>query len=552
MEVPVKADSMSSWSRGPQACTATGRRLALLLAQCLCCCGSAHAQLQKDQQPCDYPVRRDDSQLPGASFRPITGATPSPGTQMCSVDQVCDAMRATLSEVVQTSGCIALRSMAQDSPNNSVAIAAAGDVAAKCRVGEYCDGSGGITREVPRGLDYFSRWDPTCRGSCNGCGACVMCSVDQVCAAMRAAPSESVVQKHGCNALREHACYNPADQAAIRAVGGLELVVAAIERFEDVVCEDDDKFCRDYSSSVPRTCQRALNCIDPPPFLLAALLCALAVAALIQRLSGRASRRRRGEPICSLADVRHSVLLNLGCWALLLVWILATTGAYKSWGRYRPDKWGPQVASIFAGAIFVAGRKTPSLPAEIWFVLLATGALFSGATFIVTMAVIMAVKKVWVSADAVVGVVCAGAAALLLAFLRDARATGKSADDSPNTAAAVAVAPTTQTNNPTASAAVEPLRPVQPVDTAKSRDQPLVAVAAVASVAGSTDAGGAANTGPRRQVEALLTRLAAGDGNLTFERGEIIDVVSDEPGDGWRTGVCGGRSGVFPANCKRI
>ena len=99
-------------------------------------------------------------------------------------------------------------------------------------------------------------------------------------------------------------------------------------------------------------------------------------------------------------------------------------------------------------------------------------------------------------------------------------------------------APTTQ-NNPLASAA-NPLQPIQPVGTAESRRT------------GNTDAdGAAANAGPLRQVEALLSRSAAADGNLTFATGEIIDVLSDEPGEGWLTGTCGGRSGIFPANCKR-
>eukprot|EP01045_Picozoa_sp_COSAG04_P021423 COSAG04_NODE_2302_length_4363_cov_4.173465_4_plen_401_part_00 len=99
-------------------------------------------------------------------------------------------------------------------------------------------------------------------------------------------------------------------------------------------------------------------------------------------------------------------------------------------------------------------------------------------------------------------------------------------------------APTTQ-NNPLASA-VKPLQPIQPVGTAESRRT------------GNTDADGtAANAGPLRQVEALLSRSAAADGNLTFATGEIIDVLSDEPGEGWLTGTCGGRSGIFPANCKK-
>ena len=70
-------------------------------------------------------------------------------------------------------------------------------------------------------------------------------------------------------------------------------------------------------------------------------------------------------------------------------------------------------------------------------------------------------------------------------------------------------APTTQ-NNPLASA-VKPLQPIQPVGTAESRRT------------GNTDADGtAANAGPLRQVEALLSRSAAAEGNLTFETGEII------------------------------
>merc|ERR1712096_417819 len=122
-------------------------------------------------------------------------------------------------------------------------------------------------------------------------------------------------------------------------------------------------------------------------------------------------------------------------------------------------------------------------------------------------------------------------------------------DHSPNIAATTAVTPTTTTqNNPLASAA-NPLQPIQPVGTAESRSQPMVIAASAWT--GNTDADGAANTDPLRQVEALLSRSAAAEGNLTFETGEIIDVLSDEPGEGWLTGTCGGRSGIFPANCKR-
>ena len=98
-----------------------------------------------------------------------------------------------------------------------------------------------------------------------------LCSVDQVCAAMRAAPSESVVQINGCLTLRDLACWGGrlTNTAAVRAAGAREVVVTAMERFKDVVCEDDDDFCRHprpYASAgsddVPRTCQKALNCIE--------------------------------------------------------------------------------------------------------------------------------------------------------------------------------------------------------------------------------------------------------------------------------------------------
>ena len=63
---------------------------------------------------------------------------------------------------------------------------------------------------------------------------------------------------------------------------------------------------------------------------------------------------------------------------------------------------------------------------------------------------------------------------------------------------------------------------------------------------------GSSSSSSSRQFEALLSRTTAPDGNLTFEQGDVIDVLSDGPGEGWLTGSCGGRSGIFPANCKRM
>ena len=42
--------------------------------------------------------------------------------------------------------------------------------------------------------------------------------------------------------------------------------------------------------------------------------------------------------------------------------------------------------------------------------------------------------------------------------------------------------------------------------------------------------------------------LGASPGDLTFNPDDVIELVSDEPGQGWRTGVLGGRQGIFPAN----
>ena len=122
------------------------------------------------------------------------------------------------------------------------------------------------------------------------------------------------------------------------------------------------------------------------------------------------------------------------------------------------------------------------------------------------------------------------------------------AGDSSDTAGAdgSTATPTTQTDNPMASAVAtaEPVRPIQPVSTADASGQPALTVTGTLV--------GADTTGPRRQFEAMLSRTTAPDGNLTFEQGDVIDVLSDGPGEGWLTGSCGGRSGIFPANCKRM
>ena len=112
-----------------------------------------------------------------------------------------------------------------------------------------------------------------------------------------------------------------------------------------------------------------------------------------------------------------------------------------------------------------------------------------------------------------------------------------------------AATPTTQTDNPMASAVAtaEPVRPIQPVSTADASGQPALTVTGTLVGADTAD-----TTGPRRQFEAMLSRTTAPDGNLTFEQGDVIDVLSDGPGEGWLTGSCGGRSGIFPANCKRM
>ena len=95
-----------------------------------------------------------------------------------------------------------------------------------------------------------------------------------------------------------------------------------------------------------------------------------------------------------------------------------------------------------------------------------------------------------------------------------------------------------------AVATAEPVRPIQPVSTADASGQQALTVTGTLV--------GADTTGPRRQFEAMLSRTTAPDGNLTFEQGDDIDVLSDGPGEGWLTGSCGGRSGIFPANCKRM
>ena len=85
------------------------------------------------------------------------------------------------------------------------------------------------------------------------------------------------------------------------------------------------------------------------------------------------------------------------------------------------------------------------------------------------------------------------------------------------------------------------------MSTADASGQPALTVTGTLVGADTAD-----TTGPRRQFEAMLSRTTAPDGNLTFEQGDVIDVLSDGPGEGWLTGSCGGRSGIFPANCKRM
>jgi hypothetical protein len=86
---------------------------------------------------------------------------------------------------------------------------------------EYCDGNGGLTQ-----LERDNS-DPSCRGNCFGPSYTDGCSAAQVCAAMRAAPSEYEVQKNGIRALGH------LDGDAVRAAGGIPLMTGAMGRFPD-------------------------------------------------------------------------------------------------------------------------------------------------------------------------------------------------------------------------------------------------------------------------------------------------------------------------------
>eukprot|EP00727_Mastigamoeba_balamuthi_P005781 m51a1_g1822 putative actin cortical patch component lsb4 (320) ;mRNA; r:503096-504355 len=73
---------------------------------------------------------------------------------------------------------------------------------------------------------------------------------------------------------------------------------------------------------------------------------------------------------------------------------------------------------------------------------------------------------------------------------------------------------------------------------------------AAASQAGAPAASAAA--APARTCKALYQCTAERPGDLEFERGDVITVVSDAPGSGWMTGRIGDREGIFPANYVQL
>jgi hypothetical protein len=184
-----------------------------------------------------------DGQLYDYAFNPDP-ANQAAVREAGGIEAVTAAMdRFTDDDDVQQSGCWALRGL--DIPTTLTAIAEVG-IATKCRVGEYCDGSGGIMQT------YRSRSDPTCRTNCQGPfnlkgGGC---QAAQVVAAMSRFPDEKHVQTYGCRTLRDLADNSTANLAAIREGGGVAVVTTAMDRFSN-------------NRNVRYSCQRALDNLDP-------------------------------------------------------------------------------------------------------------------------------------------------------------------------------------------------------------------------------------------------------------------------------------------------
>ena len=128
------------------------------------------------------------------------------------------------------------------------------------------------------------------------------------------APGESDVQDHGCDALYDLARDSP---TAIAAASGIELATAAMARLPD-------------DSGVQYSCQRALNRLDPPPFLAAICLCALVGAAA---RAVAMVRRSHGEPAWSRAGWGAAFLLNLGLRFILGTWAVVATARSR---HHRP------------------------------------------------------------------------------------------------------------------------------------------------------------------------------------------------------------------------
>ena len=49
-------------------------------------------------------------------------------------------------------------------------------------------------------------------------------------------------------------------------------------------------------------------------------------------------------------------------------------------------------------------------------------------------------------------------------------------------------------------------------------------------------------------MRVLYDCAADEDGDLAFSAGDMLELVSEEPGDGWITGRLGTRVGILPSN----